>query len=66
MSNETVLKDYYGKIIGYIETRPDGNKVIRNFHRQIKGTYDKKQDVTRDFYGRIIARGDCLTMLLND
>lgn len=66
MQKEQVLKDWKGNIIGYIETKPNGDKTIRNFYRQVKGTYNKQQDVTRDFYGRIVAKGDCLTMLLNN
>lgn len=64
MTEET-LRDFYGKIIGYIETAPNGNKTLRNFYRQILGRYDKSSNTTRDFYGRIVARGDQLMMLLN-
>lgn len=62
--HEEILRDFYGKIIGYIETDPTGNKTIRDFYRKIKGRYDKNLNVTRDFYGRIIARGDQSSMLL--
>ena len=61
---EEVIKDFTGKIIGYIETDNRGNKTIKNFHRQILGFYDANENVTRDFYRRIIARGDCSGMLL--
>ena len=64
--NTQVIKDFNGKIIGYIDTDSRGNKTIRNFYRVIKGFYDAKEDVTRDFYRRIIARGDASSMLLNE
>lgn len=62
---EETLRDWKGKIIGYIQFYPNGDKQISDFYRKIKGKYDAKQNVTKDFYGRIVAQGDCLTMLLN-
>lgn len=64
MAKET-LRDFQGRIIGYIETYPNGNKRLTDFHNRILGTYEKSLNVTKDFYGRIVAKGDCLTMLLN-
>ena len=61
---EERLKDFYGKTIGYIRTEANGNKTLYDFHRKKIGTYDKRANVTRDFYGRIIYRGDQLTSLL--
>ena len=58
MNNQEILRDFYGKIIGYIETDNQGNKVIRDKYRKILGRYDKKMNVTRDFYGRIIGKGN--------
>ena len=65
MNKTQTLKDFSGRIIGFIETDQKGNKTIRDFYRRIKGYYDAEQDVTRDFYKRIIARGDCASMLLD-
>ena len=59
------IRDFYNKIIGYIETDKDGNKTVRDFYRRILGRYDKKHDVTRDFYNRIIGKGDLSAMLLS-
>ena len=59
------IKDFGGRIIGYLEYDSDGNITVRDFYRVIKGKSDAKQGVTRDFYGRIIARGNCASMLLN-
>lgn len=61
---EQPIRDFYGRILGYIETKPNGDKVLRNFYKQILGKYNKATDTTRDFYGRIIAKGDQLSMLL--
>lgn len=65
MKNIETIRDFYGKIIGYIETDAQGNKIIRDFYRKILGRYDKKHNVTRDFYNRIIARGDQSSLLFN-
>ena len=58
------IRDFYNRIIGYIETDDKGNKVARDFYRRILGRYDSKQDVTRDFYNRIIAKGDITASLI--
>ncbi len=63
METQTI-RDFSGKIIGYIEIAPNGDKTVRDFYRVIKGYYIASQDVTTDFYRRIIARGDATGMLL--
>ena len=59
------IKDFYGRIIGRYDTQPDGTTILRVFHGRVKGKYDPKQNVTRDFYGRIVAKGNHLSMLLD-
>lgn len=67
MTNTITVKDFYGRIIGFIETDPiTGDKVGKDFYRRIVGFYDKKLDVTRDFYRRIVAKGDVLSSLVVD
>lgn len=64
MSRET-LKDFYNRIVGYIETDTvTGDKVGRDFYNRIVGRYDKKLNVTRDFYNRIVSKGDTLASLV--
>lgn len=63
--NTQVIKDFYNRVIGYIETNPaTGDKVGKDFYRRIVGYYDKKLDVTRDFYRRIVGKGDLLSSLV--
>jgi hypothetical protein len=64
MQNEETIREFSGKVIGYIETKPNGDKVVRDFYRRLLGTYNKKLNVTKDFYGRTVARGDLSSMLL--
>ncbi len=61
----TIIRDFYGRIIGKIETDSNGNKTIRNFYGVILGRYDARTNTTRDFYGRVVANGDASTMLIN-
>lgn len=59
------IKDWTGKIIGFIDTDTvTGNKVIRDFYGKIQGKYNKKLNITQDFYGRTVARGDQSAMML--
>ncbi len=65
MSEKIPIRDFYGKIIGYRREKLNGDIEISDFYGRIKGRYDKRLDVTRDFYGRIISRGDTSAALLN-
>lgn len=64
MATKEPIKDWQGKILGFIETESNGNKVLRDFYGRILGKYDKSLDVTRDFYGRQVGKGDVLMTLL--
>lgn len=59
------IKDWQGRILGTIDTDTvTGNKIIKDFSGKILGKYDKRSNTTRDFYGRVVAKGDNLSMLL--
>ncbi len=58
------IKDWTGKILGFMETDSRGNKILRDFYGNILGKYDKGLNVTRDFYGRQVGKGDILLTLL--
>lgn len=62
--DKEAIRDFYGRIIGWVETKPNGDKIIRDFYGKIKGRYDKQLNVTRDFYGKIIGRGDLTSSLI--
>lgn len=59
-----IIRDFSGRIVGYIETDSQGNKIVRDFYKVILGKYDKKSNITRDFYGKILARGDISSSLI--
>lgn len=64
MATKEPIKDWQGKILGFMETESNGNKVLRDFYGRILGKYDKSLNVTRDFYGRQVGKGDLLMTLL--
>lgn len=59
-----LLKTYNGKPWGWIETLPNGDVECRDWHGRVVGWYRKSRNVTTDFNGRIIARGNVVTILL--
>lgn len=58
------IKDWRGKVIGFVEEDQIGNKVIRDYQGRILGKYNKRLDITQDFHGHQVAKGDCIMMLL--
>lgn len=61
---EETIREYSGLIVGYIETKSNGDKVGYDYYRRIVGYYDAGSKVTTDFYRRIVARGDILSALV--
>ncbi len=57
------LWDRSGWLIGW---REDGGNRIngRNHAGQLVGWYDARRDETRDYAGRLVARGDMLSSLI--
>lgn len=64
-TTETV-KDFYGKIIGYLETHTNGDVIVKDFYGKILGRYEKITNTTKDFYGRILYRGNQASALFNE
>lgn len=61
---EETIKDWNGWILGYVETKPNGDKVARDFYKKILGYYRKSLDVTTDFFGRRLTKGDSCSSLV--
>lgn len=62
--SKIAIREFSGKIIGWLETDKDGNQQIRTFTGKILGKYDKTFDVTRTFTGKIVSKGNTVTGLL--
>lgn len=61
------IKDWTGKVIGFIETDTvTGNKIARDFYGRIQGRYNKRLNITQDFYGRTVYKGDQVAMMISD
>lgn len=58
------IKDWQGKILGWVETESNGNKILRDFPGRILGKYNRSLNITQDFYGRKVGNGDILLTLL--
>lgn len=58
------IRDFYGRIQGYIDTEPNGDKTVRDFYGKIQGYYKKDRNVTTNFYGLVIAKGDTTSGLI--
>lgn len=65
MKSTTPIKDFYNRVIGFIETDDiTGDKIGRDFYRRVVGYYDKKSNTTRNFYRRVVGKGDMLSALI--
>ena len=62
--NKETIRDFYGKILGTVETDTQGNKTVRDFYGRILGWYRKADNLTKNFHGKIIAKGDVAVSLL--
>ena len=64
MPQGTPLKDYYGRIYGYMHVQSNGDIWCYDFYGRMVGKYIRSLDVTRDFYGRNVSSGNTLAALL--
>ena len=64
MVDKQTIRDFHGRVIGYIETDANGDKRAYDFYRRKLGFYMKSTNTTHDFYGRVVARGDATASLI--
>ncbi|MBQ9416523.1 MAG: hypothetical protein IJU20_06755 [Clostridia bacterium] len=65
MTTEEYIKDFNGVIIGIVETKDNGDQLVREFStRRILGYYIKDRNHTTDFMGRILTQGNTVIALL--
>jgi hypothetical protein len=58
------IKDKEGHIIGYLETKENGDQILTNAVRKLKGYYDAQTDHTRDEHRNIVAKGNKLRAMI--
>lgn len=62
--SSVVVREWSGKIIGYIDTDNSGNKTVRDFYKRVIGYYKKDLNATTDFYGKKLFQGDHASALI--
>jgi hypothetical protein len=60
------LRDRNSRLIGKIKQLSNGKLEGRNASDRLKGTYDPNTDETRDQSGRLVGKGNMLSMLIAD
>lgn len=58
------IKDWYNRVLGYIETDGQGNKKAYNFYNRLLGYYEKSTNQTKDWQRRVIGKGDLTSALI--
>jgi hypothetical protein len=58
------IRDRAGNVIGTIEQKENGNQVLRNAQKEVRGYYDAEADVTRDENQSIVAKGNKLRSMI--
>lgn len=58
------IRDRAGNVVGSIETKPDGDQVLRDTKEEVRGYYDAKGDFTRDAAENIVAKGNKLRSMI--
>ncbi len=64
MSKRETIRDFAGSIIGYLDHESNGDINVRSFTGKNLGHYEASTDTTKDFYGRILYRGNMAAALL--
>jgi hypothetical protein len=64
MANRQTLKDSRFRVLGHIDSDPDGGQALSDAQGRRLGSYDPKTDTTKDAQFRRIGQGNLLTTLL--
>lgn len=61
---KTYIRDQAGRLRGSIEIDSRGIKIARDRTGRFLGTYDPRQNVTKNTAGKVIGRGDTVVSLI--
>ena len=65
MIKRQTITSFGGRILGYIDVDTNtGNKTVYAFGGKVLGYYNKKEDATKLFGGKIVSYGDTTSALL--
>lgn len=52
------VKDWSGKVLGFVETDKKGNQIVKNFGGKVLARYNAEKDWTTDYAGKLLSRGN--------
>ena len=55
---EEAVKDWAGKVLGWVRTDDRGNQIVYNFGHRVLAKYDAQNDRTTDYAGRVLSHGN--------
>ena len=58
------IRDRAGNVVGSIETKPNGDQILRDTSDAVRGYYDAQGDFTRDAAENIVAKGNKLRSMV--
>mgnify|MGYP006920947637 CR=1 FL=1 len=64
MATMEPLRNFYGQIIGFTREDSKGDVWIYDINMLALGKYDVRRDVTCNFTGQVVGKGNVLTTLL--
>ena len=65
MARQETIRDFAGRFIAIYEYHDNGDITVRDWQSlMILGYYRAIRDVTTDFYGRVLYKGNAVGMLI--
>ena len=64
ISSVQTIKDFYGRVIGKIEIKNNGDQIGYDFYGRIVGYYNVSTNKTENFYHVVVGTGNLLAMLI--
>jgi hypothetical protein len=58
------IRDRAGNVVGSIETKANGDQILRNKDHAVRGYYDAEGDFTRDADKNIVAKANKLRTMI--
>ena len=58
------IRDRAGNVVGSIETKPNGDQILRDKDDAVRGYYDAEGDFTRDADKNIVAKANKLRTMI--
>ena len=63
MGRQTI-KDVAGRLLGSIDTNPNGHERVYDVRGQMVGSYDPQNNITKTATGELLFKGNALSALI--